>query len=64
MRVHGLPVFPDPSGHIVVHSGGIGVLIAGTGLSQGQLQAELDSPQGQAAWKACVAIITSKGSGS
>jgi hypothetical protein len=61
MRTHGLQNFPDPSGHIIVHNGGVGVGIAGSGLPQGQLQAELDTPQGQAAWKACMAIIASKG---
>jgi hypothetical protein len=61
MRARGIANFPDPSGNVVVRNGGVGVLIAGTGQPQSQLQSELDSPQGQAAWKTCQASVKKGG---
>jgi hypothetical protein len=54
MRAHGLADFPDPSPNsISVHGGGISIALAG---GPGDLRAELQSPQGQAAIKACMSV--------
>jgi len=54
MRAHGITNFPDPNPNsLAVHGGEINISMSGSGVSGGEIHAEMNSPQGQAALKAC-----------
>jgi hypothetical protein len=54
MREHGITNFPDPNpDSIVVRGGGTSIQLGGNGVSGSELHAEMDSPLGLAAIKAC-----------